>query len=66
MDWTCPQQVREQKQVPVPTMGQLFGLEEKHTRLIVRPLICDSLNRMQITQTILAAAVCALDEDTGP
>ena len=35
-------------------------------RLTVKQLICDSLNRMRTTQTILAAVICTLDKDMGP
>ena len=36
------------------------GTEEKHSRLRVKQLICESLNGMRITETILAAAICSL------
>ena len=35
------------------------GTEERHLRLRVKKLICESLNGMRITETILAAAICS-------
>ena len=36
-----------------PTSGQLSESEEKHLRLRVKQLICGSLNRMRIRQSLL-------------
>ena len=44
-------------------MEQLFGSEEKHLRLKVKQIICDSLNWMRITQTILSTAIQTPDRD---
>ena len=49
----------------IPTLGQLFGTEEKHLRLRGKQLICDSINRMRITEKILAAAIHTVDKDPG-
>ena len=35
---------------PIPILGQLSESEEKHLRLRVKELMCDSLNRMRIRQ----------------
>ena len=35
---------------PIPILGQLSESEEKHLRLRVKEMICDSLNRMRIRQ----------------
>ena len=44
----------------------MFRIEKKHLRLRVKQLICDSLNGMRITQTILVTAIRTPDRDTGP
>ena len=50
-----------------PTMGHLFGTEEKHLRLCrVNQLICGSLNWMRITQKILVVALHTLNRVMGP
>ena len=38
--------------VRIPTSGQLSESEEKHLRLRVKQLICGSLNRMRIRQSL--------------
>ena len=38
---------------PVSTLGQLSESEEKHLRPRVKQLICGSLNRMRIRQSLL-------------
>ena len=42
---------------PIPTSGQLSELEEKHLRLRVKQLICGSLNRMRIRQSLLDTCI---------
>ena len=46
--------------VPLEAEETVQGTEEKHSRLRVKQLICESLNGMRITETILAAAICSL------
>ena len=44
-DWICPWGWGNGSRGQIPTMGQLFGTEEKHLGLYrVSQLICDSLN----------------------
>jgi len=47
-------------------LGQLFGTEETFEAERVEQLLCDSLNGIRITQTILATAICTSDRDVGP
>lgn len=45
--------------MPLEAEETVQGTEEKHLRLRVKQLICESLNGMRITETILAAAICS-------
>ena len=56
----------EMKQEFNPNIGQLFGTEEKQLRLRVKQLICDSLNGMRISPSILTAAIRTPDRDASP
>ena len=38
---------------------------EKHSRLRVKQLVCERLNGMRITETILAAAIHSPERDAG-
>ena len=44
----------------------MFGTEETFEAERVKQLLCDSLNGIRITQTILATAICTSDRDVGP
>ena len=44
----------------------MFGTEETFEAKRVKQLLCDSLNGIRITQTILATAICTSDRDVGP
>ena len=56
----------ELKQGSDPHIGAIVWTEEKYLRQTLRQLICDNLNGMRITQTILAAAIHTSDRDGGP
>ena len=43
----------------------MFGTEETFEAERVKQLLCDSLNGIRITQTILATAICTSDRDVG-
>ena len=43
--------------MPLEAEETVQGTEEKHLGLRVKQLICESLNGMRITETILAAAI---------
>ena len=45
--------------MPLEAEETVQGTEERHLRLRVKKLICESLNGMRITETILAAAICS-------
>ena len=52
--------------MPLEAEETVQGTEEKHSRLRVKQLICESLNGMRITETILAADLLTLDRDESP
>ena len=56
----------ELKQGSDPHIGAIVWTEEKYLRQTLRQLICDNLNGMRITQTILAAAIHTPDRDASP
>ena len=51
--------------MPLEAEETVQGTEEKHLRLRVKQLICESLNGMRITETILAAAIRSRERDAG-
>ena len=57
--WGTEAGARSQRGCPWRLRKLFRGQREKHLRLRVKQLICESLNGMRITETILAAAICS-------